>query len=86
VPGRLAGLACAGGLAEGPGIAERQEHSSFSNRFEGGFHKGCARGGPRLFASCVHDFSGTWVEGCFRQDPYTATFATTRAKCGFSDD
>jgi hypothetical protein len=33
-----------GGLAEGPGIAERQEHSSFSNRFEGSFHKGLREG------------------------------------------
>lgn len=38
-----------------------------------------------LLGSGQHDFAGTWVNGCFAQEPYTATFARTRAECGFSD-
>jgi hypothetical protein len=39
-----------------------------------------------LLGSGHHDFAGTWVNGCFAQDPYTATLFKTRAECGFDDD
>jgi hypothetical protein len=39
-----------------------------------------------FLGSSRHDFSGTWVNGCFRQGEYTATFATTRAACGFGNE
>ncbi len=30
-----------------------------------------------------HDYIGTWVNGCFHQEPYTAELFKTRAECGF---
>ena len=33
-----------------------------------------------------HDYIGTWVNGCFQQEPYTAELFKTRAECGFGND
>ncbi len=30
-----------------------------------------------------HDYIGTWMNGCFHQEPYTAELFKTRAECGF---
>jgi hypothetical protein len=39
-----------------------------------------------LLGSGQHDFAGTWVNGCFAQDPYTAHLFKTAEECGFDDD
>jgi hypothetical protein len=48
----------------------------------GVFH-GVTRG---LLGSDQHDFAGTWVNGCFAQDPYTAHLFKSSQECGFDDD
>jgi hypothetical protein len=37
-----------------------------------------------LLGSGQHDFAGTWVNGCFAQDPYTASLFKSAAECGFN--
>lgn len=39
-----------------------------------------------LLGSGQHDFAGTWIMGCFAQDPYTAHLFKSAAECGFDDD
>jgi hypothetical protein len=62
-----------------------------ANVYEGEWHKGLPNGRGvlhgtthGLLGSGRHDYDGTWVNGCFHQEPYTAEVMTTRAACGFN--
>jgi len=61
-----------------------------ANVYEGEWHKGLPNGRGVLHGTTHgllgqgrHDYVGTWVNGCFHQEPYTAEVMTTRAACGF---
>ena len=67
-------------------------HFASGDVYEGEWHNGIPNGRGvlhgtthGLLGSGKHDFAGTWINGCFAQDPYTATLFKTQAECGFAD-
>ncbi len=75
------------GNFEGRGTYYFDEDGSF---YEGEWHNNLPNGRGVLHGTTHgllgeghHDYVGTWVNGCFHQEPYTAEVMTTRAACGF---